>query len=478
MLHLPPGQGFSIYSLAALLPLLPAKQRRDRPERLDVDRRRGRLPRSELPDPLPHHAHRQAPLQPCRGDGGAAAGRSAIVTVADRSSLRPGYAISRVICGGWQLAGGHGAVDRDAAVADLVAFCRGGITTFDCADIYTGVEELIGAMRAEYGRRHGAAALAADQGAHQMRARPRHARRDQPRLRSARSSTRSLQRLAHRAARPRPVPLVGLRRARLSSTARWLARRAAARRQDRPDRRNQFRHAAHGRDLVAAGVDARQPCRSSIRCSTIGRSTAWSISAGGTTSIFSSTARSPAASSPTAGSARREPQPPFENRSLTKYKLIIDDFGGWDLFQDVAARRCGGSPIATAPTSPRSRAAPCSTGRMVAAVIVGARNRAHLAANVGVSACRSPRPITPRSTRCSPTEGPEGDTFALERDRTGRHGSIMKYNLNRPLMSARRWPTAPDEVVELHAFFVAWFRSDAPAGDFALRKLRSVRISA
>jgi uncharacterized repeat protein (TIGR04076 family) len=27
MLHLPPGQGISIYSLAALLPLLPAKQR-------------------------------------------------------------------------------------------------------------------------------------------------------------------------------------------------------------------------------------------------------------------------------------------------------------------------------------------------------------------------------------------------------------------------------------------------------------------
>ena len=27
MLHFPPGQGFSLYSLAALLPLLPAKQR-------------------------------------------------------------------------------------------------------------------------------------------------------------------------------------------------------------------------------------------------------------------------------------------------------------------------------------------------------------------------------------------------------------------------------------------------------------------
>jgi uncharacterized repeat protein (TIGR04076 family) len=31
MLHLPPGQGFSIYSLASLLPLLPAKQRPSHP---------------------------------------------------------------------------------------------------------------------------------------------------------------------------------------------------------------------------------------------------------------------------------------------------------------------------------------------------------------------------------------------------------------------------------------------------------------
>jgi uncharacterized repeat protein (TIGR04076 family) len=31
MLHFPPGQGFSMYSLAALLPLLPAKQRPTHP---------------------------------------------------------------------------------------------------------------------------------------------------------------------------------------------------------------------------------------------------------------------------------------------------------------------------------------------------------------------------------------------------------------------------------------------------------------
>ena len=32
-----------------------------------------------------------------------------------------------------------------------------------------------------------------------------------------------------------------------------------------------------------------------------------------------------------------EPAEPLENRSLTKYKLIIDDIGGWDFFQCIAA---------------------------------------------------------------------------------------------------------------------------------------------
>ena len=61
--------------------------------------------------------------------------------------LSSGYTISRVIRGGWQLAGGHGAIDRSQAVTDLIATFDAGIWTYDCADIYTGVEELIGAAR-------------------------------------------------------------------------------------------------------------------------------------------------------------------------------------------------------------------------------------------------------------------------------------------------------------------------------------------
>jgi hypothetical protein len=45
-----------------------------------------------------------------------------------------------------------GPVERERAIADMVAFLDAGITTFDCADIYTGVEALIGAFHSAAGR--------------------------------------------------------------------------------------------------------------------------------------------------------------------------------------------------------------------------------------------------------------------------------------------------------------------------------------
>ena len=49
--------------------------------------------------------------------------------------LRPGYNISRVIRGGWQLSGGHGSVDKKAVLLDMKTFLDSGITTIDCADV-------------------------------------------------------------------------------------------------------------------------------------------------------------------------------------------------------------------------------------------------------------------------------------------------------------------------------------------------------
>ena len=49
--------------------------------------------------------------------------------------VRPGYTISKLIKGGWQLSGDHGAVDAEDAIADMIQFVDAGVTTFDCADI-------------------------------------------------------------------------------------------------------------------------------------------------------------------------------------------------------------------------------------------------------------------------------------------------------------------------------------------------------
>ena len=68
----------------------------------------------------------------------------------ERIELSDGYSISRLIKGGWHLAGGHGKVDAEQAIKDMSTFVEAGITTFDCADHYTGVEELIGKFRVTY----------------------------------------------------------------------------------------------------------------------------------------------------------------------------------------------------------------------------------------------------------------------------------------------------------------------------------------
>ena len=61
-------------------------------------------------------------------------------------TLRPGYDVSRLILGGWQFSPGHhpSPWDLDQVLETLVEVADLGVTTFDCADIYDGVEELYG----------------------------------------------------------------------------------------------------------------------------------------------------------------------------------------------------------------------------------------------------------------------------------------------------------------------------------------------
>jgi aryl-alcohol dehydrogenase-like predicted oxidoreductase len=61
--------------------------------------------------------------------------------------LAPDLTICRILNGMWQVAGGHGHVDNELAIADMLRYHHAGFTTWDLADIYGPAEDFIGEFR-------------------------------------------------------------------------------------------------------------------------------------------------------------------------------------------------------------------------------------------------------------------------------------------------------------------------------------------
>jgi aryl-alcohol dehydrogenase-like predicted oxidoreductase len=124
------------------------------------------------------------------------------------------------------------------------------------------------------------------------------------------------------------------------------------------------------------------------------------------------------------------PAPPHENRSLTKYLLMVEEFGGWTLFQDLL--RALSEVAGRHDTDAASVAMRFVLDRpAVGAVIVGARSASHLARNRGVLDLRlEAEDLALIEGVTDRRRGPGGDIYALEREKGGRHAAIMKYDLN------------------------------------------------
>src|SRR5579872_447653 len=292
-----------------------------------------------------------------------------------RIEIAPGYSISRVIKGGWQLAGGHGQIEHEAAIADMARFVEAGITTFDCADIYTGVEALIGEFRARY------PSLAATTRVHTKFVPDLNAL---DRLTPAQVEAvidRSLQRL-----RTERIDLVQFHwwdfnvRGYVEAAQVLSALRAKGKIAHLGVTNFDVPHLA---ELLDAGVkltshqlqysvlDARPENGSAQQCLARGIALlCYGTVAGGFLS----------------DRWLNQPELPrtHENRSLVKYELIIDEFGGWQLFQELLAalrriadkHQCDIATVASSAMLQRPG---------VAAVIVGATNHSHLAANTMIT---------------------------------------------------------------------------------------------
>ena len=61
--------------------------------------------------------------------------------------LAPDMTICRIVNGMWQVAGGHGDINRQKAIQDMSTYHEQGFTTWDLADIYGPAENFIGEFR-------------------------------------------------------------------------------------------------------------------------------------------------------------------------------------------------------------------------------------------------------------------------------------------------------------------------------------------
>lgn len=338
-------------------------------------------------------------------------------------SLAPGITVSRVAKGNWQLADKHGpAYDHEAAINDMRSFVEAGITLFDCADHYVGVEALIG----EFRRRHP-----------DLARRLRVSTKVVPDLEAINNLKRadlerivdtSLQRLGVERLDVAQFHWWDYRAPGYVQAMVWLQELQQAGKIELLGTTNFDTQRLQ--EIVAAGVTV---ATNQLQYSVLDHRPenamvefcqrhqialfCYGVLAGG----FLSKRWLGAA----------DPTPPFANRSLVKYRLIIEDFGGWAQFQkllrvlDGIATRHGVSIASVASRYVLDKPA-------VAVAIIGARSAAHLPETLEVF--RLNLDAADRSAIAAVTReasGPLGDCYALERAEDGPHSAIMWKNQNR-----------------------------------------------
>jgi aryl-alcohol dehydrogenase-like predicted oxidoreductase len=338
-----------------------------------------------------------------------------------RWTLAPDYSISRLLKGGWQLARGHGATDTTTALADMDRFVDAAITTFDCADIYRGVESLIG----EFLRRRGGPRT--DVQVHTKYVPDLDRLRTHSRADVTRGIDRSLGRLGVERLDVVQLHWWDYDVPGYVEAASWL---------DELRRAGKIRHIGLTNfdvprlgEIAAAGVPIvshqvqysvldRRPASMASFCLErgIGLLCYGALAGGFLSERYHK---------------REPPAGVLENRSLTKYRLIIDECGGWQRLQtmldalDAIARRhhvgIGAVAIRWVLDQPG-----------VAGVIVGVRHAGHLASTL--QACALTLEDDDRAAIDDVQRalaGPAGEVYALERVQGGPHAAIMKYTLNR-----------------------------------------------
>jgi len=342
----------------------------------------------------------------------------------DRFRLLDGYDFPRLINGCWQLARRHSnrQLDREATLQSLESLVRAGLTAFDCADIYTGVEELLGELR--------------------RRLRPEgleihvHSKCVPNRSDLRTISRRQIEQIVHRSLRRLGVEQLDLVQYHWwdfdipgwIDAALWLDELRREGKIARIGLTNT--DVSHLAEMLESGVpvvsnqvqysvlDRRPESGLATFCQEQGiQLLCYGTLAGGFL-----TERYLAAA---------DPAPPLTNRSLIKYRLIVEETGGWAALQErlESMRRIASkhhSSIANVATRW------VLDRPSVGAVIVGTTDSRHLQSNLSLFRLQldaEDRLDLAQALDALPI--PPGDVYSLERDWEAPHARIMWTDLNR-----------------------------------------------
>ena len=342
----------------------------------------------------------------------------------ERIEIAPGFTISKIIKGGWQLSQGHSDGKSDHAIEDMFSFVENGITTFDCADIYTGVEELIGKFLSERRKRLGTISdvQVLTKFVPDFDILPEINKRHVEKV-----IDRSLKRLGvdqldmvQFSWWSYSIPL-------WMETAQWLTELQQAGKIKRLSGTNFNTQAT--RALVESGIP--------ITTLQVQYSLLDNRPEKGLIKLCKEKNIHLLCYGTVAGGFLNErwlgvpePQAPYENRSMVKYKLMVQEFGGWDLFQSLLqtlhriadSHQVSITNIATRYIMEQDQ---------VGGIIIGARDAKHISENAILFNFQlNPEDYQAIEEVISLRKGPPGDVFDIERIKDGPHGSIMRYNLN------------------------------------------------
>ena len=344
-----------------------------------------------------------------------------------KRELVAGYEISPVIKGGWQLSSGHSLnieIQEQAAISDMISFIKAGITTFDFGDIYTGVEELVGKTLVELSKEIGINAREKVQ-LHTKYVPNETFLKDFNSSDAINIVNRSLARLG-----VDQVDLVQLHWWRYEDRHYLAAMEALFGLKELGKIRNvgitNF-DLARLEEMVNAGL---KPASHQIQYSMLDRRAeqgmgqfckeneigilCYGTVAGG---FFSE--KFLGAAEPTQ----------VETRSNVKYQIIIEEFGGWELFQRLL-RVCKNIADSHEADIGTIASAWVLARPAVKGVIVGARNISHIDSNVKIpQIIFTSQELEAIDEVLSKSKGPTGPVYDLERY-SEKHRKIMHTNNN------------------------------------------------